>query len=103
MPIDAATFIRLRADGSLLVSFESAAGGVQAFHVTLASGFEAPVASMPALNTFKAGATVPVRLVDGEIADLAEGSPTLTPVVCGCRGLPLADRRRAGHCVGGST
>jgi hypothetical protein len=26
---------------------------------------------------------VPLRLVDGKIADLAEGSPTLTPVVCG--------------------
>jgi hypothetical protein len=83
MPIDAATFERLRADGSLLVSFESEAEDVQAFHVPLASGFQAPVASMPTLNTAKAGATVPLRLVDGKIADLAEGSPTLTPVVCG--------------------
>jgi hypothetical protein len=83
LPIDAATFEQLRADGSLLVSFESTAGGVQAFHVPLARGFQAPVASMPVLNTFKAGATVPVRLVDGKIAELAEGSPTLTPVVCG--------------------
>jgi hypothetical protein len=38
---------------------------------------------MPALNTWSAGDTVPVRLVDGKIADLADGSPTLTPVVCG--------------------
>ncbi|HEX6337742.1 MAG TPA: sugar-binding protein [Jiangellaceae bacterium] len=83
MPIDAATFERLRADGSLLVSFESGAGQVQAFHVPLASGFLPPVASMPELNAAKAGATVALRLVDGKIADLADGSPTLTPVVCG--------------------
>jgi hypothetical protein len=100
MPIDAATFERLRADGSLLVSFESDGGQVQAFHVPLAAGFQSPVASMPKLNTALAGATVPVRLVDGLISDLADGSPTLTPVVCGLGAATAAAEPVSGELAG---
>lgn len=83
LPIDSETYEKLRANGSALVSFETDDGEVQAFYFPLAEGFTGPVANAPEVNSVKAGSTIPVRLVDRAIRDLADGSPTFTPVVCG--------------------
>jgi hypothetical protein len=82
LPVDAATRAQLRAHGSVLVSFESDSGAVQAFYTSLAEGFRARVANVPEVNTVKAGSTVPVRLADGTFSDVVDDYPRLTPVVC---------------------
>jgi LmbE family N-acetylglucosaminyl deacetylase len=83
LPVDAATFRTLRANGSLLVSFESDSGEVRGWYRPLASSFQPPVRNDPVVNTIDAGDTVPVRLVEQGVQSMAAGSPTLTPVRCG--------------------
>jgi hypothetical protein len=83
LPLGAQDFDVLRANGSLLVSYESAAGEVAAWYVPLARGFEGAVLNAPAVNEVKAGSTVAVKLVDDGLTRLAAGYPRVTPVVCG--------------------
>ncbi|MGH2555558.1 MAG: PxKF domain-containing protein [Actinomycetota bacterium] len=83
LSIDAATYETLRANGSALVSFESASGEVSAWYFPLAESFGAPVGNAPAVNVVKAGSTVPVRLIGESRLEFATGYPRLTPVRCG--------------------
>ncbi|HEY8456901.1 MAG TPA: PxKF domain-containing protein [Actinopolymorphaceae bacterium] len=83
VPVDQAAYRTLRANGSVLVSFEARSGGVQAWYFPVADSFGPPLKNAPAVTTVNAGSTVPVKLADGGLADLADGSPTLTPMVCG--------------------
>jgi hypothetical protein len=85
IPLDEQTVEALRANGSALVSFESASRGVKAWYFPLAETFSPPIENAPAVNTVTAGSTVVFRidLGDGGLAGLADGYPNLTPVVCG--------------------
>jgi LmbE family N-acetylglucosaminyl deacetylase len=99
IPLDADAYETLRANGSALVSFESASGGARAWYFPLAESFSPPIENAPAVNTVNAGSTVVFRIDLGDqgLADLADGYPTLTPVVCGLQAPTSGAVEAQGH------
>jgi hypothetical protein len=99
IPLDSETYETLRANGSALVSFESASGGVRAWYFPLAESFSPPITNAPAVNTVNAGSTVVFRIDLGDqgLSELADGYPTLTPVVCGLQAPTSGAVEAEGH------
>jgi LmbE family N-acetylglucosaminyl deacetylase len=100
IPVDETIRETLRANGSALVSFESAGGDVAAWYFPLAEGFRWPIANAPEVNRVRAGSIVPLRMSRDDFGDLAAGYPRLTPVVCGLQAPTAGAVPTTGSAVG---